>query len=740
MADVITRFRLETTQYDSKLRDAAKGLKEVVRVAELGGKDFKNFSDKAIENARALGQTASGATNAKDRLKDLVGSFNEAAKAYNNLSQAQQQSDFGKALSQSLEQLQQRIKQTKDELYSMGDAAEKVKSSGLFGEGGLTGMLQVAGGTLIAQGATALASSMKDAVSQGIELARQGEGIRVAFERLNNPNLLANLKEATHGTVSELELMKAAVKFDDFKLPVEELGTMLAFAQKKAKDTGQSIDYMVDSIVTGLGRKSLMILDNLGLSAAEIRERMKESGDMTKAVGEIIREQMAKAGDYVETAADRAARATAQAQDKMMELGRSAMPVAEEFNNAFNTIKVAGMQLINIVLVPIANMIDKIRQFKQSPQDFFENNVLPKTMTEVGSNVDDKGNYIRRPAQKGAAGFDWNKGTWKPGYSGAIYNSATGQTELPEITATGHIRTTTPRGGGRTGGTTSVPKELTEMQSNQQRINELTQEYVKISDQSTQEVIDRQEAIREEIRLLEERNSKLKLYQEQAQGRFMGGEVQVEGLTGPAFRGFAAADLSVPGLNVENGDKKKDEKPKQEKDMGEKLSTLASGLSTLTSGIESLGFEIPDGVKQFIGAIQGIASIIQGIQTVISVFQTTSMTANTAAIIANTAALTANSMSHVIPFMMANGGVAHAASGYSVPGNHFSGDMVPLMVNSGELILNRAQQGNLASQLTGGGLAGLQLEAVVRGEDLRFILNSNGRRTGRGEIVTTNFR
>ena len=52
-----------------------------------------------------------------------------------------------------------------------------------------------------------------------------------------------------------------------------------------------------------------MILDNLGLSAAEIKEKMKDTGDMTKAVGAIIREQMQKAGDYVETAADRATKA-----------------------------------------------------------------------------------------------------------------------------------------------------------------------------------------------------------------------------------------------------------------------------------------------------------------------------------------------------------------------------------------------------------------------------------------------
>ena len=118
--------------------------------------------------------------------------------------------------------------------------------------------------------------------------------------------------------------MKAAVKFNDFKLPVEELGTMLAFAQQKAKDTGQSVDYMVDSIVTGLGRKSLMILDNLGLSSAEIKEKMAETGDMTKAVGEIIREQMQNAGDYVETAADKAAQANVDLQNKMEELAQKA--------------------------------------------------------------------------------------------------------------------------------------------------------------------------------------------------------------------------------------------------------------------------------------------------------------------------------------------------------------------------------------------------------------------------------
>lgn len=363
MADVITRFKLETTQYDSKLRDAAKELSNVSKEAMSAGKNFNDFTQKNVEAARAFGQTESGAKNTKDKMRDLVGAFNDAAKAYNNLTEDQKKSDFGKALSQSLTQLQARIKETKNELYGLDQSVSK-GGGGLFGGGKMDGMLSVLGGNLMTKGVmmatsavTSFVGEIQDAIKQGIELAKQGEGIRIAFERVGNGQILDGLREATHGTVTDLELMKAAVKFNDFKLPIEELGTMLAFAQQKAKDTGQSVDYMVDSIVTGLGRKSLMILDNLGLSASEIKDKMAETGDMTKAVGAIIREQMAKAGDYVETAADRAAQANVSLQNKMEELGRKFAPVEEASNQLWTSMKIG---ILDVVGGPLADLINRL--------------------------------------------------------------------------------------------------------------------------------------------------------------------------------------------------------------------------------------------------------------------------------------------------------------------------------------------------------------------------------------------
>ena len=170
--DVITRFKLETTQYDSALRTASKELSDYAKTASNAGKDFDKFTKSNAEAARAFGNIATSATNSKEKVKELVGAYNEMARAYELLSKEQQQSDWGKAMAESLTKLQQRIKDAKEELYGLGNAVEDVKSksSGLFGEGGLTGMMAVAGGNLLAKGVTMLAGELTDAIGKSIEL------------------------------------------------------------------------------------------------------------------------------------------------------------------------------------------------------------------------------------------------------------------------------------------------------------------------------------------------------------------------------------------------------------------------------------------------------------------------------------------------------------------------------------------------------------------------------------------
>ena len=94
MSDVITKFKLETTQFDSKLKSSAKELANIGKDAMQAGRDFQAFTSKSIESARALGNVGTSANTTKGKVQELVGAYNEAAKAYNMLSAQQKQSDW----------------------------------------------------------------------------------------------------------------------------------------------------------------------------------------------------------------------------------------------------------------------------------------------------------------------------------------------------------------------------------------------------------------------------------------------------------------------------------------------------------------------------------------------------------------------------------------------------------------------------------------------------------------------
>ena len=77
------------------------------------------------------------------------------------------------------------------------------------------------------------------------------------------------------------------------------------------------------------------------------------------------------------------------------------------------------------------------------------------------------------------------------------------------------------------------------------------------------------------------------------------------------------------------------------------------------------------------------------------------------------------------------------ANGGIVPGNLYSGDRVPAMVNSGEMILNRSQQGRLFDILNSkGGVNGKDVrvtgEVVVSGEQMKILLDNTNRKLRRG--------
>lgn len=138
------------------------------------------------------------------------------------------------------------------------------------------------------------------------------EGVERAFMRAfpGGKAILLDLRESTRGAVSDFELMQRTLQATNLGVSVEHLAVLFEFAATRAQQTGESVDYLVDSIVRGIGRKSILVLDNLGLSATRLRAQFdgaaiasKSVAEVTEGVAEIARVELAKMGGFLETSA-----------------------------------------------------------------------------------------------------------------------------------------------------------------------------------------------------------------------------------------------------------------------------------------------------------------------------------------------------------------------------------------------------------------------------------------------------
>lgn len=157
------------------------------------------------------------------------------------------------------------------------------------------------------------AGLVKELVTAALSMATFSgkiEGVKLAFDKLPNSVLLmSQLQKATHGMVDELTLMQKALQAKNFGIPIEKLGMLLEFATVRAQQTGISVDYLVDSIVTGLGRNSIKILDNLQINIGELKKRMQQTGETMQVVAiQMIGESMKKMDGYIETSETKVAK------------------------------------------------------------------------------------------------------------------------------------------------------------------------------------------------------------------------------------------------------------------------------------------------------------------------------------------------------------------------------------------------------------------------------------------------
>ena len=321
----------------------ASGKKETEQYKNLAasykdtGRQIRELSSRIQEQTRSLDINAMTMSQLKKQSKYLQKELDNVSKALN----PQQYS----ALEKSIQTVNARMSELKQNSKNVKELLTSDQFNNFF-----LGQLGVKTLEIVARVGKSIAGGLSEAIDKSVELAESADGVIHAFEKIGTEDYLQTLRDATKGTVSDIELMKAAVKAKDFRIPLEDLGKYLSFAQLKAQQTGQSLDYMVDSIVTGLGRQSPQILDNLGLSAAEIKEQTKETGSFMKAVATIVEKNLAQAGETYISAADRAARRTVELENAQISLGKTLLPLKDEFTDIYGQIQIGSINAIKYIV------------------------------------------------------------------------------------------------------------------------------------------------------------------------------------------------------------------------------------------------------------------------------------------------------------------------------------------------------------------------------------------------------
>jgi hypothetical protein len=187
--------------------------------------------------------------------------------------------------------------------------------------------------------------------------------------------MLKAMKKATAGTISEMTLMQKFNSAALLGLPLERFDEMLEIARGSSQATGESMEFMLNSIVTGLGRGSKLMLDNLGImidikkanetyaktlqkSASNLTDVEKKQAFVNEAL-RIGKENLEKAGGVVESDIDSFQRLTAETDNLQRELGEALIPV-----------------LINVT-IHATNMANQLKRlFKGPSTKELEKNIL----------------------------------------------------------------------------------------------------------------------------------------------------------------------------------------------------------------------------------------------------------------------------------------------------------------------------------------------------------------------------
>ena len=131
MADSVVKLKLDSGEYDSKIKRAAQNIVNFGENCKKAGQGVDKADKETLEYVRSLGRMETVAKNTKGKINEMTNAFTDLSVQYKHLTDQEKNSPFGKALAQSLDQLKGRIVDSKKELADFNRQLEITSANSL---------------------------------------------------------------------------------------------------------------------------------------------------------------------------------------------------------------------------------------------------------------------------------------------------------------------------------------------------------------------------------------------------------------------------------------------------------------------------------------------------------------------------------------------------------------------------------------------------------------------------------
>lgn len=381
MADVITRLKVESSEYDSKIKRATQSLNEMTTSAEREGSKIATANKENIALAQSLGKMATVSSNTRGKMSELTAAIEAATIQYNRLSAAEKQGQFGKALNASIGQLQTRLKGLQGEMAAVNAQMGKVGAIGGMGgfgagiKGGLAMMgPQAAGFAAVAAAAMGVKKVIGDMININKEFEQgtanlasiMGEETDEISALTNQAKQLGATTRYTAMQITDLQTNLARLGFTQQEI-LNSTTAVQAFATATGADLGEAAN-LAGAALRGFGLNatemervaSVMAVSTTksALSFEKLATAVPIVAPVAKQFGFTIEDTITLLGKLSDAGMDASTAATAtrniflkMANDSgklAQAMGRPVHSV-EEFGEALKEMREKGMSLNDIL-------------------------------------------------------------------------------------------------------------------------------------------------------------------------------------------------------------------------------------------------------------------------------------------------------------------------------------------------------------------------------------------------------